>query len=116
MPCVSTVVAAKDSGCSSRPQSRGQVNALSTDPAVKPSIQFNYLSCEEDMVEWRRAIRLSREIMRMPSMDAYRGKRTVVVIDSLLPFLVLSLPFSVSLKRCLMFTAVSVCFCCLSAP
>ena len=56
-----------------KPKSRGAVTLTSTDPAADPFIQFNYLSHDEDVASWRQCIRLTREIMAQPAMDAYRG-------------------------------------------
>lgn len=56
-----------------KPKSRGHVAITSADPAADPSILFNYLQHEDDKAAWRRCIRLTREIMAQPAMDAYRG-------------------------------------------
>ena len=56
-----------------KPKSRGRVAIASADPESAPSILFNYLSQEDDIAAWRRCIRLSREIIAQPAMDAYRG-------------------------------------------
>lgn len=56
-----------------KPKSRGHVTIASANPAVDPNILFNYLQNEEDIAAWRRCIRLTREIMNQPVMDAYRG-------------------------------------------
>ncbi|GAB5458232.1 MAG: choline dehydrogenase [Henriciella sp.] len=56
-----------------KPKSRGQVTITSDDPSAPPNIAFNYLADEEDIASWRRCIRLTREIMAQPAMDAYRG-------------------------------------------
>ncbi|MEH6646804.1 choline dehydrogenase [Sulfitobacter sp.] len=42
--------------------SRGRVSLRSADSADKPKILFNYMSEEQDWEEWRRCIRLTREI------------------------------------------------------
>lgn len=56
-----------------KPTSRGFVRATGTDISKPPKIQFNYLQTEEDKQGFRDALRLTREIMSQPAMDAYRG-------------------------------------------
>jgi choline dehydrogenase len=56
-----------------KPKSRGHVRLRSADPHDHPSIVFNYLSAAEDRDGFRRAIRLTREIIAQPAMDPYRG-------------------------------------------
>lgn len=56
-----------------KPKSRGQVSIRSADPTDEPSLVFNYLGHEEDIAAWRRCIRLTREIIAQPAMDAFRG-------------------------------------------
>lgn len=56
-----------------KPKSRGRIAITSPDPAAKPSIQFNYMTEEEDLEAFRACIRLTREIMSQPAMDMYRG-------------------------------------------
>jgi choline dehydrogenase len=55
-----------------KPKSRGRVAIRSSDPSAEPSILFNYLQHEEDVAAWRRCIRLTREIIAQPAMDAFR--------------------------------------------
>jgi len=57
-----------------KPKSRGRVKITSADTAASPSILFNYLAADEDRDAWRRCIRLTREIINQPAMDAYRGE------------------------------------------
>ncbi|MBT2916301.1 GMC oxidoreductase, partial [Vibrio anguillarum] len=57
-----------------KPESRGQVQIVSPDPTVSPSIAFNYLSTEQDRQDWRDCIRLTREILAQPALDTYRGE------------------------------------------
>mgnify|MGYP000017409166 CR=1 FL=1 len=45
-----------------RSKSRGRVSLRSGDPSDNPKINFNYMSHPEDWEEWRRCIRLTREI------------------------------------------------------
>lgn len=56
-----------------KPKSRGRVEITSADPAAHPSILFNYLQHEDDIAAWRQCIRLTREIIDQPALDAYRG-------------------------------------------
>ena len=56
-----------------KPASRGRIQITSSDPLANPSILFNYLDQEEDLQGFRQCIRLTREIMQQPAMDAYRG-------------------------------------------
>lgn len=59
---------------SMRSPSRGRIHLRSRDPRQHPSILFNYMSCEQDWQEFRDAIRITREIMNQPALDAYRGR------------------------------------------
>ncbi|MEQ4922151.1 choline dehydrogenase [Proteus hauseri] len=59
---------------SMRSPSRGHVKITSRDPHQHPSILFNYMSTEQDWEEFRAAIRITREIMAQPALDAYRGE------------------------------------------
>ncbi|MGP1357144.1 choline dehydrogenase [Roseicyclus sp.] len=66
-----------------RSKSRGRVELVSADPAAPPSILFNYMSHEEDWVEFRRAIRLTREIFRQEPMTRYAGEELLPGADVL---------------------------------
>ena len=57
-----------------RSKSRGNVALRSADPWAKPEIRFNYMSHPDDWSDFRRCIRLTREIFRQPAFDPYRGK------------------------------------------
>ena len=59
---------------SMRSPSRGRVRARSRDPRQHPSILFNYMSHAQDWQEFRDAIRLTREIIAQPALDAFRGR------------------------------------------
>jgi choline dehydrogenase len=54
-----------------KPKSRGYVRLTSSDPYVHPHILFNYLDREEDRKGFRDCIRLTREVMAQPAMDAF---------------------------------------------
>lgn len=51
-----------------RSASRGAVTLRSSDPRAAPKIQFNYMSAASDWEDFRRAIRLTREIFDQPAM------------------------------------------------
>ena len=53
--------------------SRGTVHIVSGDPRVKPALQFNYLSTDEDCREWVEAVRHARNILSQPAMDPFNG-------------------------------------------
>ncbi|MBT3799447.1 MAG: choline dehydrogenase [Porticoccaceae bacterium] len=57
-----------------KPTSRGHVQVVSGDVKQHPKIQFNYLATEEDKQGFRDCVHLTREIMRQPAMDAFRGE------------------------------------------
>jgi len=52
---------------------RGHLRIKSRDPRVKPAIQFNYLSTEQDRREWVETIRVTRSIMSQPAFAAYNA-------------------------------------------
>ncbi|ENM8494859.1 choline dehydrogenase [Vibrio parahaemolyticus] len=56
-----------------KPESRGTVEVVSSNPNDKPKIEFNYISTEQDKQDWRDCIRLTREILNQPAMDEFRG-------------------------------------------
>jgi choline dehydrogenase len=56
-----------------RSKSTGNVTLRSALPADKPVIRFNYMSEQEDWIEFRHAIRLTREIFAQPAFDEFRG-------------------------------------------
>ncbi len=56
-----------------RSKSRGFIRIQNNDPKIPPKILFNYLSHPDDLTEWRRAVRLTRELFRQPAMQAYAG-------------------------------------------
>ena len=57
-----------------RPTSRGEIRLKSTDPSAAPSIRFNYMQTEHDLMEMREGIRLAREIFQQQAFNEYRGK------------------------------------------
>jgi choline dehydrogenase len=57
-----------------KPKSRGRIDIADADPESKPTILFNYLQDQQDVEDWRRVVRLTREIIAQPAMDPYRGE------------------------------------------
>jgi choline dehydrogenase len=57
-----------------RPTSRGYLELRSTDPRQHPKIVANYMSTEQDVMDMRDSIKLSREIFAQKAFDPYRGK------------------------------------------
>lgn len=56
-----------------RSPSRGTVRLRSGDPREAPAIAFNYMSHERDWTDFRRCIRLTREIFAQPAFRPYAG-------------------------------------------
>jgi choline dehydrogenase len=56
-----------------RSKSRGWVRLRSAEPNDLPRVQFNYMTHEDDWLEMRACIRLTREIFAQPAFDPYRG-------------------------------------------
>jgi choline dehydrogenase len=54
-----------------RSKSRGTVTLNSADPNDKPVIRFNYMTHPDDWVEFRKVIRLTREIFAQPAMAGH---------------------------------------------
>jgi choline dehydrogenase len=54
-----------------RSKSRGTVRLRSADPSDDPAILFNYMSHPDDWLEFRTAIRLTREIFAQPAFAPY---------------------------------------------
>lgn len=59
---------------SMRSPSRGRVQARSKDPRQHPSILFNYMSQQQDWVEFRAGIRITRDILRQQALSPYKGR------------------------------------------
>jgi choline dehydrogenase len=57
-----------------RSKSRGWVRLASNSPHDHPRIQFNYMSDEDDRVEMRACVRLTREIFAQSAFDRFRGR------------------------------------------
>ena len=56
-----------------RPTSRGFVRLRSTDPFAPPVVQFNHLQTENDRLEFREGLALTREIINQDALAPYRG-------------------------------------------
>lgn len=54
-----------------RAKSRGTVSLRSADPGADPVIRFNYMSDPQDWEDFRRCIRLTREIFAQPAFAPY---------------------------------------------
>jgi choline dehydrogenase len=57
-----------------RSKSRGQITLRSANPDDPPRIEFNYMSHPDDWTEFRRCVRLTREIFGQAAFDAFRGE------------------------------------------
>jgi len=56
-----------------RSPSRGQVRLTDADPDAAPRILFNYMAHEQDWIDFRKGIRLTREIFAQDAFAPYRG-------------------------------------------
>lgn len=56
-----------------RSASRGRVRLTRADPGAKPSILFNYMSTQQDWIDFRNCIRLTREIFAQEAFKPYLG-------------------------------------------
>lgn len=56
-----------------RSKSRGWVRLRSANPEDLPRVRFNYMTHEDDWLEMRACIRLTREIFSQPAFAPYRG-------------------------------------------
>jgi len=54
-----------------RSQSRGEVTLASADPYEAPKILFNYMSTEQDWIDFRKCVRLTREIFAQDAMKPF---------------------------------------------
>lgn len=54
--------------------SRGSVTLASGNPVDKPLIRFNYMSEEQDWVEFRHCVRVTREILGQDAFAPFRGE------------------------------------------
>ena len=56
-----------------KPKRRGQVNIIKDDIRESPSILFNYLQHDSDILGFRRSVKLTRNIMQQEALNEYRG-------------------------------------------
>lgn len=54
-----------------RSESRGEVTLASSDPKAPPRIFFNYMSTEQDWIDFRQCLRLTREIFRQDAFEPF---------------------------------------------
>jgi choline dehydrogenase len=54
-----------------RAKSRGAVTLASADPRAAPVIRFNAMAEDQDWVDFRQAVRLTREIFAQPALKGY---------------------------------------------
>lgn len=54
-----------------RAESRGEVTLASSDPRAAPNIFFNYMSQEQDWIDFRQCLRLTREIFEQDAMKPF---------------------------------------------
>ena len=57
-----------------RSKSRGWVRLSPGEPMAPPRVCFNYMSHEDDWLDMRACVRLTREIFAQPAFDPFRGK------------------------------------------
>ena len=57
-----------------RSKSRGSVQLRDADPASLPRVRFNYMSHQDDWLEFRACLRYAREIFAQPAFSPYRGQ------------------------------------------
>ena len=56
-----------------RSKSRGFVKLKSNNPFEAPLIKFNYMSHEDDFPNFRKSLRLSREILNQDALAPFKG-------------------------------------------
>jgi choline dehydrogenase len=56
-----------------RSASRGRIRLASADPKAPPRIRFDYMAEESDWIDFRRCVRLTREIFAQPAFGPYCG-------------------------------------------
>ncbi|MHA1600965.1 MAG: choline dehydrogenase [Alphaproteobacteria bacterium] len=65
-----------------RSRSRGWVHLASPDPQQAPRILFNYMSHEEDWIDMRACVRLTREIFAQDALTPYRGEELAPGVEA----------------------------------
>ena len=66
-----------------RSKSRGWVRLRDSRPESLPRVRFNYMTHQDDWLEFRACIRLTREIFSQAAMAPYRGKELAPGADAL---------------------------------
>ncbi|WP_244914089.1 GMC family oxidoreductase, partial [Methylobacterium frigidaeris] len=56
-----------------RPESRGTIHAVSSDPLRPPAIRPNFLSVRTDQEALIEGMRIARRVIEQPAMDPYRA-------------------------------------------
>ncbi|MGB0267727.1 MAG: choline dehydrogenase, partial [Pseudomonadales bacterium] len=64
-----------------RPESRGTVRLGGPGLHDEPQIRFNYLESARDREDWRRCLRLTREILQQDALAPFRGEEIQPAID-----------------------------------
>ncbi len=64
-----------------RSRSRGTVKLKSKHAQEHPAVQFNYMSHEEDWIEMRASVHLTREIFAQNAFDPFRGRELSPGVD-----------------------------------
>ena len=64
-----------------KPESRGTVRISGPNAGDEPHILFNYLATDRDRADWRSCLRLTREILQQPALDAYRAEEIQPAVD-----------------------------------
>ncbi|GAA6195556.1 choline dehydrogenase [Pseudophaeobacter sp.] len=54
-----------------RSESRGEITLASADPKEAPKIFFNYMSTEQDWIDFRKCVRLTREVFAQEAMTPF---------------------------------------------
>ncbi|MGM3216491.1 choline dehydrogenase [Pseudomonas sp. PhalM4] len=57
-----------------RADSRGELKITSADPTARPTIKFNYLTAENDVVSLREALKLTRALVAQKAFDGICGE------------------------------------------
>ena len=65
-----------------RSKSRGWVRLRDASPQSLPRVRFNYMSHEDDWLEFRACMRLTREIFAQPAFAEYRGQELAPGADA----------------------------------
>ena len=64
-----------------RSKSRGEVTIVSKEAGAAPKIKFNYMSHDEDWIDYRRTIALTREIFAQPALQKFAERELKPGVD-----------------------------------